>query len=350
MRDVLPDIERWRAEGRPIALATVVETWGSAPRPAGGKMALTADGRIAGSVSGGCVENAVVEAGKKTLSNGAPQLLHYGVSDDAAWSVGLACGGSLDIFVERLDPAFFEPVEGALRREKPVAVATVIRGPEGETGRKLALFDDGSVRGSIDEAALAEARAALSAGATRRVRTEARELFVDVLLPAPRLVIVGGVHIAVALVSLANTLGYRTILVDPREAFGNPKRFPHAHEIVNDWPDRALERLAPDALTAIAVLTHDPKLDDPALLAALPGRAFYVGALGSKRTQEKRRERLREAGLADAALARLHGPIGLPLGGRSPEEIALAIMAQIVETRNAVISRAEPERSLLQPR
>ena len=337
MRDILSDIEGWRSEGRPIAIATVVETWGSAPRPAGGKMALTADGRIAGSVSGGCVENAVVEAGKKTLSSGKPQLLHYGVSDDTAWSVGLACGGSLDVFVERLDPALFDPVGAALRAEKPVAIATVIRGPEGDLGRKLAVFEDGTVAGGIDAAALAEARAALASGASHRIPSGDREIFVDVLRSSPRLVIVGGVHIAVALVTLAKTLGFRTILVDPREAFGNAKRFPHADEIVNDWPDAALQRLAPDGSTAIAVLTHDPKLDDPALLAALPGRAFYVGALGSKRTQEKRRARLQEAGLAADALARLHGPIGLPLGGRSPEEIAVAILAEIVATRNGAL-------------
>jgi xanthine dehydrogenase accessory factor len=335
VRDILPDLERWNGEGRPIALATVVETWGSAPRPPGGKMAATADGRIAGSVSGGCVENAVVEAGKKTLSSGKAQLLHFGVSDDVAWSVGLACGGSLDVFVEKLDPAFFAAVRDALAAQKSVAVATVIGGSESEVGRKLALVEDGTTVGSIDDAAAAEARAALSARASRRATFGERELFVDVLLPAPRLVIVGGVHIAVALVTLAKALGFRTILVDPRESFGNAKRFPHADEIVNEWPDKALERLSPDASTAVAVLTHDPKLDDPALLASLPGRAFYVGALGSKRTQEKRRSRLLAAGLPEAALARLRGPIGLPLGGRSPEEIALAILAQVVETRNA---------------
>jgi len=337
VRDILSDIEGWRSEGRPIAIATVVETWGSAPRPAGGKMALTADGRIAGSVSGGCVENAVVEAGKKTLSSGTPQLLHYGVSDDTAWSVGLACGGSLDVFVERLDPALFEPVGAALRAQKPVAIATIIRGPEGDLGRKLAVFEDGTVAGAIDDAVLAEARAALASGASRRIPSEEREIFVDVLRPSPRLVIVGGVHIAVALVTLAKTLGFRTILVDPRETFGNAKRFPHADEIVNDWPDAALQRLAPDSSTAVAVLTHDPKLDDPALLAALPSRAFYVGALGSKRTQEKRRARLVETGVAPDVLARLHGPIGLPLGGRSPEEIAVAILAEIVATRNGAL-------------
>ena len=213
MRDILTDVERWKAEDRPIAIATVVETWGSAPRPAGGKLGLTADGRIAGSVSGGCVENAVVEAGRKTLSSGTPQLLHYGVSDDTAWSVGLACGGSLDVFVERLDPEIFAAVADALHRQKPVAVATVIRGPAGTFGKKLALLEDGSVRGGIDEAALAETRSALAAGSSRRVAAGDREIFVDVLLPAPRLVIVGGVHIAVTLVTLAKTLGFRT---DPR--------------------------------------------------------------------------------------------------------------------------------------
>lgn len=334
MRDILPDIERWRTEGRSIAVATVVETWGSAPRPAGGKMALTADGKIAGSVSGGCVENAVVEAGKKTLSSGKPQLLHYGVSDETAWSVGLACGGSLDVFVERLDPALFARLDEALRAEKPVAVATVIAGPERDLGRKLALFEDGSVVGAIDGGALTEARAALSAGASRRVKIGDRELFVDVLLPAPRLVIVGGVHIAIALVSLAKALGYRTILVDPREAFGNSKRFPHADQILNAWPDRALAEIGINSGTAVAVLTHDPKLDDPALSAALQSSAFYVGALGSRRTQEKRHQRLREAGLSDEALSRLYAPIGLDLGARSPEEIALAVMAQIVSARN----------------
>ena len=334
MRDILDDIELWRSEGRPVAIATVVETWGSAPRPAGGKMALTADGRIAGSVSGGCVENAVVEAGKKTLASGRPRLLHYGVSDDTAWTVGLACGGSLDVFVERLDPAIFEPVSAALRAEKPVAVATLIQGPEPELGRKLAVFEDGRVAGAIDAEALEAARSALQEGASRRAASGERELFIDVMRPAPRLVIVGGVHIAIALVTLAKTLGFRTILVDPREAFGNITRFPHADEIVNDWPDAALARIAPDSSTAIAVLTHDPKLDDPALRTALPSRAFYVGALGSKRTQEKRRARLVEEGIAADALARLHGPIGLPLGGRSPEEIAIAILAEIVAARN----------------
>jgi xanthine dehydrogenase accessory factor len=334
MRDVLSDIERWRAEGQTVALATVVETWGSAPRPAGGKMAVSSDGKISGSVSGGCVENAVVEAAAKTLSSGEPRLLHYGVSDDTAWSVGLACGGTIEVFVEPLSAELLEPVRDAITSDRAVAVATVIRGRDDLLGRKLLLDEEGRTEGSIDAAALAATRTALEEGISRRVATETAELFVEVMLPAPRLIIVGGVHIAVALVSLAKTLGFRTVVVDPREAFGNAARFPHADQLVSAWPDRALEQLGINSSTAIAVLTHDPKLDDPALMAALQSPAFYVGALGSSRTQEKRRRRLLEAGLGQDALARLYAPIGLDLGGRSPEEIALSVMAQIVAARN----------------
>jgi xanthine dehydrogenase accessory factor len=339
VRDILPDLGRWHAEGKPIALATVVETWGSAPRPPGGKMAVTADGSIAGSVSGGCVENAVVAAGKKTLSGGKAQLLHYGVSDDTAWSVGLACGGSLDIFLERLDPSFFAAVRDAMAAHKSVAVTTVIAGPEAEVGRKLALIEDGTTVGGIDDAAVAETQAALTARASRRVKAGERELFVDVLLPAPRLVVVGGVHIAVALVTLAKALGFRTILVDPRESFGNPERFPQADEIVSEWPDKALARLSPDASTAVAVLTHDPKLDDPALDRALQSKAFYIGSLGSKKTHAARLQRLSEAGFDQAALARIHGPAGFAIGAKSPAEIAVSVLAQLTAARHGQPTR-----------
>jgi len=334
MRDVLDDIERWRAEKRPVALATVVATWGSAPRSIGGKMALSTDGRIAGSVSGGCVENAVVEAGLEVLASGRPRLLKFGVSDDTAWSVGLACGGAIEVFVEPLSEETYGPMRDALRGEQPAAVATVLRGAEAEVGRKLAVFSDGSVVGAINPPSLEAARSALADGRSRRVEIGEGEIFVDVLLPSPRLIVVGGVHIAVALVALAKTLGFRTILVDPREAFGNAKRFPHADEIISAWPAEALARIAPNAGTAVAVLTHDPKLDDPAIIAALASPAFYVGALGSARTQEKRHARLLAAGVAESALSGLYAPIGLDLGGRSPEEIALAVMAQIVAARN----------------
>ncbi len=334
MRDILPDIERWRAAGDAIALATVVQTWGSAPRQAGAKMAMSSNGKIAGSVSGGCVETAVVEAGQQTLTTGKPRLLHFGVTDENAWSVGLACGGTIDVFIEPLSAEIYEALRDAVAAHRVAALATVIAGPEGLLGRKLLLLDDGSMAGALPEDAVAAARAALSSGVSRRAAIPDAEIFVEVLTPPPRLVVVGGVHIAMPLLALAKTLGFETILVDPREAFANADRFPHADRIVSKWPDRALDEIRLDPSTAVAVLTHDPRLDDPALMTALRSPAFYVGALGSTRTQEKRRSRLLEAGLPQEALSRLYAPIGLDLGGRSPEEIALSVMAQIVAARN----------------
>ncbi|HKD18024.1 MAG TPA: XdhC family protein [Thermoanaerobaculia bacterium] len=334
MRDVLPDIERWLGEGRRVALATVVETWGSAPRTVGGKMAVSDDRRIAGSVSGGCVEGAVVEAAADVLASGTPRLLRFGVSDDTAWSVGLACGGSIEVFLEPVAKELFGPVRDALKAERPVALATVIRGADADVGRKAVLFENGKTLGDRDEATLDAARAALSESRSRRFAVGGREIFADVQLPSPRMVIVGGVHIAVALVGLAKALGFRTILVDPRAAFANPKRFPHVDEIRSEWPAEALSKIGLNAGTAVAVLAHDPKLDDPALIAALASSAFYVGALGSARTQEKRRTRLVAAGVSAEALRRLHAPIGLDLGGRSPEEIALSVMAEVVAARH----------------
>lgn len=343
MRDILAEVERWRESGERVAVATVIQTWGSAPRQAGSAMAVTAGGKIAGSVSGGCVESAVVESGLRSLSTGRPERLRFGVSDESAWKVGLACGGTIEVFVEPIRGETFDPVRAAIREGRPFAIATIVAGSEGTLGRRLLVSSDGTVTGGLgegsgfDAAVEAQAREALAEGVPRQLEpTPERpaEIFIDVLLPPPRLIVVGGVHIAIPLVAIAKTLGYRTVVVDPREAFGNAERFPDVDGIVSAWPDKALEQVGIDAATAVAVLTHDPKLDDPALGAALRSPAFYVGALGSRRTQEKRRQRLLEAGLDEATLARLHAPIGLPLGGRSPGEIALSIMAEIVAARN----------------
>jgi xanthine dehydrogenase accessory factor len=332
VRDVLPEIERWREKGGRVALATVVATWGSAPRTVGSRMAVSADGSTSGSVSGGCVEGAVVEAAAEVLSRGTARLLRFGVSDDTAWSVGLACGGTIEVFVEPLDDDFFLAARDALNDERPVAIAEILGGSG--LGRRGVVPVDGPVSGSLDAASLEVARVALAEGRGRRVPLPDGELFVDVLLPSPRLIVVGGVHIAVALVPLARQMGFRTVVVDPRQRFGAPERFPEADEIVSEWPEPALARLRLNAGTAVAALAHDPKLDDPALIAALASPAFYVGALGSTRTQEKRRARLLSAGVSEEALRRLHAPIGLDLGGRSPEEIALSIMAEVVAVRH----------------
>jgi xanthine dehydrogenase accessory factor len=336
VRELLPEIEAWGSEAQPIALATVVKTWGSAPRTAGSKMAVGRDGRIAGSVSGGCVEAAVVEAAGQVVRDGKPTLLSFGVADDLAWSVGLSCGGAIEVFVDVPNTAALAELASLAVSDRPAAVATVVTGPL--AGRRLFVHGDGQIRGNLAGTLAGPARAAAMAALVQaqsgRVRLDEHDLFVEVIRPAPRLIAVGGVHIAVVLTSLARAAGYRTIVVDPRPAFADGARFPAADEVVAGWPEEALGRLGLTAETAVAILTHDPKLDDPALRAALPSPAFYVGALGSKQTQAKRRKRLLESGLTEAQVNRLHAPIGLDLGGRSPEEIAVAVMAQVVAVRN----------------
>lgn len=346
MRDILPDLDRWIADRRPVALATVVQTWGSAPRTAGAKMALTPDGKITGSVSGGCVEAAVVEAGIEALKTNTPLLLHFGVTDETAWDVGLACGGSIDVFVKPLGVDSYRSQCDAWMDDLAAALVTVIRGPEGMPGRDMLVREDGRRTGSIggewDGRALMLAKEALSTGTSRRVSlNESIEVFAEAILPPPTLIAVGGVHIAVALAALAKTLGYRTVIVDPRRLWGNAERFPSVDQLIQAWPEAAFKQIRLTRSTAVAMLTHDPKLDDPALKIALTGPAFYVGALGSRTTHEKRRARLLEAGLSENELARLHAPIGLDIGAGTPEEIALAIMAEVVSARHRPSQPAE---------
>lgn len=317
-------------------------------------MAFTASGKIVGSVSGGCVENAVIEAGLESLKTNRPQLLHFGVADETAWEVGLACGGSIDIFVQRLDSNFFQTFQSALAKETPVVHAMVIRGTDELLGRELLITDDVTLIGSLgnewNDAVLKVGVQALSQGISQRAQlSELVEVFLDVILPPPTLVVVGGVHIAAALVSLAKTLGYRTILIDPRQAWGNAERFPNVDVLIQSWIDDAFGKVKIMRSTAIASLTHDPKLDDPALRIALNSPAFYVGALGSKTTNEKRRARLMNDGVSQDQLARLHAPIGLDIGASTPEEIALAIMAEVVKSfrkRNQVEVKEEAKHVL----
>ena len=331
IRDIARDVDRWRDEGQDIALATVIQTWGSGPCRPGAKMAVTRDARITGSVSGGCVESAVVEEGREVLDSGKPKLLHFGVADETAWEVGLSCGGTIEIFVEPLTDEVYVPLRRAFGEEQPVARATIVKGEA--LGESVVVEEASSEKGTLVEAA----RRALEIGRSERVRfRDGSELFVDVELPPPTLVMVGGVHVAVAMTTIADTVGYRTVVVDPRAVFGSDERFSHVGKLVREWPDDALRRLGLNRSTAVTTLTHDPKLDDPALEVALPSDAFYVGALGSKRTQEKRRRRLIERGVAEEDLERLRAPIGLPIGSHTPEQIALSIMAQIVAARNGV--------------
>jgi xanthine dehydrogenase accessory factor len=334
LRDVAEDVERFRGGGARVALATVVRTWGGGPRGPGAKMAMTADAQIAGSVSGGCVEAAVVEEGRGVLATGKAKLLHFGVDDETAWNVGLSCGGSIDIFVEELDGDTFDALLEAGRNRRAIARATVVRGSG--LGKSVLVLEDGATEGdAVDSRLVAAARGAIDSGVPSFLSLDDEtEAFIDVELPAPMLAMVGGVHISIALTAIAKTLGYRTVVIDPRSVFGSGERFPHVDELLQDWPDEALSSVGLDRSSAVATLTHDPKIDDPALMTALRSPAFYVGALGSRRTHEKRTRRLREKGLTDEELARLHAPVGLDIGARTPEEIALSVMAQIVAVRN----------------
>lgn len=342
MKDILPQLQAWRANNESIAIATVIQTWGSSPRGVGAKMGVTANGKMTGSVSGGCVEGAVIQAGMEVTKSGKPQLLHFGVADETAWEVGLACGGTIEVFVQPLEAQIFEPLSAAIDAEQPTASVTVVRGPDDLLGRGLVWAGGRDfspiLDGELREGAIQAARSSLADGQSQRHTLPGGqvEVFADVILPSPTIVMIGGVHIAIALAKLAKVLGYRTVIVDPRRAFGSPERFSHADRLIQAWPDEALESLQLSHSTAVAVLTHDPKLDDPALRKALPSPAFYVGALGSKTTQAKRRARLLDAGLSEAQVGRLHGPIGLNLGAHNPEEIALSILAEILAARDQV--------------
>jgi xanthine dehydrogenase accessory factor len=339
MEEVIPAIRRWQGEGAAVALATVVQTWGSSPRKVGAKMAITADGKLSGSVSGGCVEGAVAEEAFAALASGRPKLLSFGVADETAWEVGLACGGSIQVFVEALDRDLFGAIQRLVEVERAGAVATVIAGPETLLGRKLLVDGQGVRTGCIDPALDDSIAAMLATAITRGVCQRVAltdptvELFMDVLLPPPALVMVGGVHIAVALASIAKTLGYRTIVIDPRAAFGSAERFPHADRLLAMWPQDAFPHIALNENTAVALLTHDPKIDDPALESVLDSPVFYIGALGSRKTHASRLARLHAAGLNEEKLAKIRGPIGLEIQAQTPEEIALAIMAEIVKVR-----------------
>jgi len=304
----------WHRAGRGVAVATVVQTWGSAPRPVGSQLVVDADGAMEGSVSGGCVEGAVVTAAIDAVADGKQHLLTFGVSDDEAFAVGLACGGEIKVLIEPVGPVMpveiLERLSDAREQSEPVAYVTDLetggaalssatRYPERQRTDKSGIEDDG--------------------------RT-----FVGIHNPPLRMIIIGAVHIAQHLVAMARACGYRPIVVDPRPAFASDARFP-GETIVDDWPDEALRDLKIDARTAIVTLTHDPKLDDPAIVTALESDAFYIGCLGSTRTHAKRIERLKGVDFKEADIARIHGPVGLDLGGRHPAEIAVSIMAQVTQ-------------------
>src|ERR671937_218416 len=328
MRDVLDDVKGWLANGDQVALATVVSTWGSAPRPAGSRMAISRSGRIAGSVSGGCLEGEVFEQAQAVLQGSPPRLLHYGVSDDLAFSVGLSCGGEVDILVERL-AAPHQELMRALAAERPVVLATALKDSPG--AKKL-------VDAGEPDDVVADAGALL----LREVPERRDGWFLEPFPRPPELLIVGGSHVAIPLSRLAHALGFRVTIIDARSKFADRTRFPDADRVIAAWPDEALAAITLDASSYVVVLTHDPKFDDPTIMAALQRSPRYIGAIGSRRTHRARVERLLAAGVEPSALERIHAPIGLDLGGQTAEETALAILAQMVAVRHGRSGGAMP--------
>ena len=306
MREVLGELEQWTREGEDVAIATVVDTWGSSPRPLGSKMLVTRSGKMAGSVSNGCIEGAVFEEAQKVLQSGTPKIAAFGVADDVAFEVGLACGGHIEVFVQPLAPVHRQLV-GMLHRDEAATLRTNLVSGEAEL-----------VKGT-------------PAG-TELARRDG-DVFVEPFRRPAHLVIVGAIHIAIPLHRLARLMGYRVTVIDARAKFATRERFPEADELIVAWPDEALGKLAIDNSTYVVILTHDPKFDLPALRSVLKKDAGYIGAIGSRKTNQNRFDALRKEGFTEAELARVHGPIGLDLGSRGAEETALGILAEITAVR-----------------
>ena len=311
----MADVKDWLAASDPVAVATVIHTWGSAPRPAGSRMAISKSGKIAGSVSGGCLEGEVFEQAQLVLNGKPAELFHYGVSDDLAFSVGLSCGGELDVLVEPLSKVHRQLI-AALEAETPVVLQTDVSKTPG--ARELLTPDEGELRDLLENET-----------PVRRDGT-----FLEPFPRPPELYIFGGSHVAIPLTELATALSFRVTIVDARSKFADAARFPNARRVINAWPDEILKQLPMDSSTYIVILTHDPKFDDPTLTAALQGRPRYIGAIGSRKTHRERVARLVAAGINPTDLERVHAPIGLDLGAQTAEETALAILAEMIAVRH----------------
>src|ERR1700736_3840245 len=323
MRDVMTDVKAWLEQGDPVAVATVISTWGSAPRPAGSRMAISQSGKIAGSVSGGCLEGEVFEQAQAILKGKPASLFHYGVSDDLAWTVGLSCGGEIDVLVEPLAQVHRDQIN-ALEEEDP----GVLQAGVGEAPGARALLTPADPE--VPELLNRE----------NPVRQDG--VFLEPFPRPPELFIFGGSHVAIPLTRLASAIGFRVTVVDARSKFADRDRFPEARRVTHAWPDEVLKDLLMDGSTYVVILTHDPKFDDPTITAALRGRPRYIGAIGSKKTHRERVARLTAAGVEPASLERVHAPIGLDIGAQTAEETALAILAQMVAVRHGKVGGPMP--------
>jgi xanthine dehydrogenase accessory factor len=316
VRDVLETLERWVGEGTRVATATVVKTERSAPRAPGAVLAVSERGEVAGSVTGGCVEPAVYDEAREVLAGGPPRLVTYGIADEDAFEVGLPCGGTVHIFVDLAERDIVDGIAAAVREERPVALEVHVAGER--IGEKRLVAD-----GAVPETGLAS-----------------DELFVSSFLPRPEMYVFGAVDHAAAVATVGRFLGYRVTVCDARAKFVTPERFPDVDELVVEWPDRFLAQAPVDERTVICVLTHDHKFDIPLLKVALETPAGYIGAMGARRTNAERAERLREEGVSEEALERIHAPIGLDIGSRTPEEVAIAVGGEIVATFRKAAVRA----------
>ena len=367
MKELLETLSSWQGEGIDAGRAVVVRTFGSAPRPEGAVLLHASDGRIAGSVSGGCVEGAAAEQIEHAWSTGKARVIRYGISDEQAWDVGLACGGTIDVLVQPGVPSaavqaateslgaggLGAAVVTPLPKDSPPADAGPHEPGEGAPPEPtLVVHADGRLDGTLGEAAhdaalVDAALDALKRGQSRTVELGGRSLFIEVFPVRPRLVIVGAVEVARVLVRLAKELGFETVVIDGRASFATRERFPDADQLIVGWPDEVADDIGLGRNDAVAVLTHDVKFDEPAIVEALRRGARYVGAVGSRKTQSDRRQRLREAGVSDEALGELRGPVGLDLGGRQPAETALAILAEVVAERYGGTGRPMREQAVL---
>ncbi|MFF2852223.1 XdhC family protein [Streptomyces sp. NPDC058001] len=347
MRDILPTLGGWYAAGSPFGLATVVAVSRSTPRDPGAAMAVGPDDEVVGSVSGGCVEGAVFELAREVVADGEARLETFGYSDEDAFAVGLTCGGEITLLVRAVSPGtdpVFGEVAASVAGDRPVTVATVVDGPA-PRGATLAVWPDrqaGTLGATgLDVAVAADARGELAQGTTGsrhygphgERREDAVTVFLQSFAPPPRMLVFGAIDYAAAVARIGAFLGYRVTVCDARPVFATPKRFPDGVEVVVDWPHRYLRGTDTDGRTVLCVLTHDPKFDVPLLEEALRRPAAYIGAMGSRRTHDERLKRLRDAGLDDAELARLRSPVGLDLGARTPEEVAVSVAAEIVALR-----------------
>ena len=349
MRELIPTIQSWLSHGKQMALATVIEVQGSSPRPQGAKMLVSSNSEMVGSVSGGCVEGNVVEEALQCLQNSQPRLLEYGIDNSSPWSVGLACGGQIKVFIEPVFPAalpngfnfiFFSRLIELINTGQPFLIASIIDGEK--TGEKGLYSSQGWVFGDAEEGWVNKISPHLEHLMKNETSnselveidlSQAQKIFLEKVLPPARLVIVGAVHIAASLVNIARELGYQTIVIDPRSAFLTRERFPSASDLVHAWPQEALEKMNLKHTDCLVSLSHDQKIDVPALSYALKSEVGYIGLLGSIKTRKERFNALREEGITNHALERIHAPVGLDIGAVNPEEIAISIMAEIIASQ-----------------